>query len=625
VSSAIYIEYPRITLVEVGGNSRKPKLKSVIVGDLKEARNEDGTPITDKQGYLNKQIETFLKENKVKTGKLNLLVGPDGMRYRDMHLDFKDRRQIDRVLRFQVEGVLPTVAIEDIAVGYFILHEEGDGVRTLIHAADKDYVRSRIIALEENNAIVDAADSHLSGTLNLGLLHPELAPDTLPTLWLDFAGATAMVAVVHGGKVHSARVFLAPYLAESDQAKKAAKVKSELQEAEARAREFAGEPLDDEEEGALPKAESVNIGEQEIADRIGAMSRDEMLAFLNRVGVEARRTLLRENLDADPERLVVSGLGSAGDQLAELLGNELGLSDARAIELMEPVVPTKKDGTPKIDIPDVGELSYLTGVAIKGLGRDFTGINFRTGDLAPGTLFDYAKTPLAFAATLALLVAGILCMMAFTEKRRFDNLIADLRDTPPGIDAMFNRAFAPVQDPARRDELRGMHNRIEEFPENEIRNAHRALLAHQRELEGANTAEFNPPWPAEEIMAEVMRRIEAANRSYDFALLRMNIDTSTLRIDMIVSQSETQDERNKRNLPAHQRNLVEADRIMAELRAMTREHQHWFADEPNMSYGARDLSRPNEHGSGEARRAEQINLTIPMKRREREQRASEDS
>jgi len=617
VPSAIYIEYPRITLVEVGGNARKPKLKSVIVGDLAEARNEDGTPITDKQAYLNKQIETFLKENKVKTSKLNLLVGPDGMRYRDMHLDFKDRRQIDRVLAFQVEGVLPTVAIEDLAIGYIILHEEGDGVRVLVHAADKDYVRSRIVALEENNALVDAADSHLSGTLNLGLLHPELSADQPPTLWMDFAGSTAMVAAVYDGKVYSARVFLAPYLAESDEAKKAAQVRNELQAAEARAREFAG---DEDDEGAtLPKAESVNIGEQEIADRIGAMTRDELQKFLTRVGIEARRTLLREHLDAAPERLVVSGLGSAGDQLAEALGAELELPDARAIDLLEPVIPTSKDGTPKIDVPDVGELSYLVGVAIKGLGRDESGINFRYGDLAPGTMFDYAKTPLAFAATLVLLVAGILCMMAFVELRRFENLISELRDTPPGIDTMFARAYGPVQDPDQRATYVKRHNRLEEFPANEIRNAHRILLEHQRELEGANTAEFNPPWPADEIKAEVLRRIAAANPSFDFALLRLNVDPATMRIEMFVSLSEDQAEREARRprLPAEQRNLAETDRILASINAMIRDNPQWFEGEPTQSYGARNVERPNEHGSGPARRADQMNLVIRMKRPER--------
>jgi Tfp pilus assembly PilM family ATPase len=608
-ASAIYIEYPRVTLVEVTGSGRKPKLKSVIVGELGEARNEDGTPITDKQAHLNKQIQQFLKQHKVKTNKLSLLVGPDGMRFRDMHLDFKDRRQIDRVLRFQVEGVLPTVPIEDVAVGYHILHEEGDGVRVLVHAAEKDYVRRRIVALEESDAIVDSADSHLSGTMNIGLLHPELAPDTPPTLWLDFAGSTAMVAIVEGGKIYTARVFVSPYLAESDAERKSAQVRSELEAAEARAREFAGEPLAEDE--LAPKVESSNIGEAEIADRIRSMSREELERFLGRVAVEAQRTLLRENLETTPERLVVSGLGSAGDVLADALGERLGFEDVRAIELIEPLIPTDRDGAPKIEVPDVGELSYLAGVAVKLLGRDFSGINFRVGDLAPGTLFDYAKTPLAFAATLALLVAGIMCMMAYVERNRFQGMIAELRDTSPGLGPMFERAFAAVDE----DDERIRHNRIEDDPAEEISRAHQALRERQRELQGATTKDYTPPWPAEEIMAEVLRRIAAANPSYDFSLLRLAVDASSVRLEIVVSTTENQAERDARRpaLPPEQRNLTEIDRMMASLRAMTRDHPDWFAAEPTMRYGRRDLRRTDPQGNME-RTAEHINLNFQLNR-----------
>ena len=170
--TAFYIEYPRITAVELTGSGRKPRLKRVVVGDLPEPLNEDGTLMVDRQGYLNAQVANFVRENKLGGGKCYLLAGPEAMRYRDITLAFADVRQIDKVLQFQVEGVIPNIPIEDLTIGYNILHRTPEGARLLVHAAEKDYIRQRIIALEEAGCSVEAVDSHLSGTLNLGLLHP---------------------------------------------------------------------------------------------------------------------------------------------------------------------------------------------------------------------------------------------------------------------------------------------------------------------------------------------------------------------------------------------------------------------------------------------------------------------
>ncbi|MCC6465373.1 MAG: hypothetical protein IT463_08560, partial [Planctomycetes bacterium] len=401
MSIAFSIDYPRMVAVEVGGSARKPRLKRVAVAELKEPRNEDGTPVADKQAHLNAQVAEFLKANKLTGGKQLLLAGPDALRFRELQLAFSDRRQIDRVIQFQVEGAIPNAAIEDLSIGYHIVAKGENSTRLLVHAAEKDYIRQRLTALEEGGASIDSVDSHLSGTLNLGLLHEELAADNPPALWLDFAGTTAAVIVVEGGEVRAGRVFVSPYLAgasgataTADQVKAAAGAAQA--EAEKRAREIAGGT--DSVHG-MPKAESTNIGAAEVADRIKHMSRDDLLKFIQRVAVEAKRTLYMTPGLPEPQRLVISGLGAEGSHLSALLANELGLEKYAAVDLMDTICSADQ----KSGLPDCGELTYLTGVALKGLGRDFTGIDFRYGDLAPGTLMDYARTPLAFAATLALL------------------------------------------------------------------------------------------------------------------------------------------------------------------------------------------------------------------------------
>ncbi|MCA8937019.1 MAG: hypothetical protein KDB68_12540 [Planctomycetes bacterium] len=617
---AFYIEYPRITAVEVGGSGRKPKLKRVVVGDLPEPRNDDGTLMVDRQGYLNEHIGAFVKENKLSGGKCYLLAGPDAMRYRDMTMAFSDQRNIDRVLQFQVEGVIPNIPIEDLTVGYNILTKTPEGARLLVHAADKGYIRERIIALEEAGCSVEAVDSHLSGTLNLGLLHPELAKDKPPTLWIDFAGTTAAISVVFGGEVLTSRVFISPYLAGASGATATAEgAKEEARHAQAEAEMHArmtqeyvllekaekeDADLDDVAEAALPKSESVNIGEAQVADRIKHMSRDELMKFISRVSIEARRTLLMTNLDVEPERLLVSGLGPAGRDLTALLANELELEDAQDIELMEVVNPPGRG----IKTPDVGEATYLSGVALKGLGRDYTGIDFRYGDLAPGTLFDYAKTPLAFTATLVLLFAGIMFLISFNQAQQFERDIFALRDQDRGPEYYFKAAFYHVPKdakPASKEEAKERtYPTMAEDPANEIRNAAKRLKAHQARLQGAVEDVYAEPLPADQILAEVLKTIEKAVPSYDFALLRLDIVESGVTLEYLASLTETQAERDR--LKAG--NMKEADRMFAAFRELHDAHPEWFDRPPEQSLGNRASTGP------EGRVADQMTLKLYLKK-----------
>ncbi len=606
MATALYIEYPRITAVELVGNARKPRVKRVCVGALPEARNEDGTPIADKQGHLNKHVANFIKEHKLRSGKFYLLIGPEGMRYRDLHLAFSDRRQIERVLQFQVEGVIPNVPIEEMALGYNVLGASAEGAHLLVHAADKDYVRTRITALEEAGLSVEGADSHLSGTINLGMLHPEFADDTPATLWLDFAGTIATVAEVSEGKINGARVFLSPYLAGASGGtagatgvKEAARTAQE--EAEVRAREFLG----GEEGATLPASDSVNMGEQEVAGRIQHMSRDELQKFLGRVAVEAKRTLLMSNLEVEPQRLIISGLGKAGDEIATALGAELGLQDARAIELMDAVGRDGKDDKP---LPDLGELSYLTGVGLKGIGRDYTRINFRYGDLAPGTLFDYAKTPLAFTATLALLFGGILFLMSFTHSRNYEQLIADLRDGDGGRSpkSFYDGAFKY----ARELEIKAPdYPQNVEDPAQEIRSTHKVLKDRLNLLQGQVADNYKRPHPADEIIVAVLKAIQDAGPSYDFALVGVTISPRLMRVEYYVSLSETEAEQAKLNVPAVYRNakLNEEERMLASMGAMVEKHPDWFEAKP------RQTKPGNPLRNSEGREAQLVDLSFPLK------------
>jgi len=617
---AFSIDFPRIVAVEVTGSAKKPRLKRVAVGELAEPRNEDGTMVADRQAHLNGQVAKFIKENKLASGKQYLLVGPDAMRFRDLRLAFSDKRQINRVLPFQVEALIPNVPIEEMSLGYIPLLKEPEGSLLLVHAADKSYIRQRLTALEEAGCSIEGIDSHLSGTLNLGLLHPELAADKPPTLWLDFAGTTAAVILLDHGNVQAARVFVSPYLAGASGATATATDAKSVadqarREAEARAREIAAKNATDSvtlpggDSTSLPKGESVNMGAAQVADRIRHMSRDDLMKFIQRVGVEARRTLAMSRHDAEPARLVVSGLGAQGGDLATLLSNELQLESGTAIALMDSV-----SSKGEVSAPDLGELTYLTGVALKGLGRDLTGIDFRYGDLAPGTLLDYARTPLAFTATLALLFGGILFLVSYTHVRRYEADILYLRDQEPGLRYYFDKVAFKDVDKTKKASKQVLAERTytvdEEDAANEITTNHKKLADHQKRLEGKTTDNFERPVPADVVLSLVLKTISDAKPSYDFALLRVDVKNNNLNLVFLASQSETPEDLKGVG------GVKEADRMFDAFRKLTRSDPKMFQDEPKLSYGARTQPGPG------GRNADVVTLQIPLVKPERKKPAA---
>ncbi len=588
MATALYINQTQILAVTVGGSARKPRLKSVATGALAEARTEDGAVVVDRTKHLADQVAAFLKANKLGSGHKILLVGPDAMRYRELRLAFSDRRQINKVIQFQVEGAIPSVPIEDLAVGYSILSSDAAGSRVLVMAADKDYIKKRLDALEMAGVGVDSVDCNLSGTLNLGLLHEELSADKPATLWLDFAGNTAAVSLLSDGKVLSTRVFVSPYVAGAGGAAPTAEQsKAQLKQLEAQAIGTAqqaprdeyvlltGEPeRDDTDSGnepatlpaadtanvGLPKSESVNLGAQQVADRNRKMSREELLKFVGRVAAEARRSLYMMRLEVPVLRLVVSGLGPEGQHLAAALANELQIENFSAIDLMDTVNPVGRDGERGVKTPDLGEITFLTGVALKGLGRDFTGVDYRTGDLAAGTLFDYAKTPLAFTATLVFLFAGIMFLVAYTQVQSLERATADLLVMPNDLQQYFGQAFKNMDKSklSAKDKQELVYPVIEGEPAAEIRAVAKRLEDHQKKLRGDVVTDHPIPHRADVIVSDVIGALKDGQPSYDFALIKIDVNQDMASVTFFASTSETAEEISKRGGKREDLRMVDA-------------------------------------------------------------------
>jgi hypothetical protein len=93
-------------------------------------------------------------------------------------------------------------------------------------------------------------------------------------------------------------------------------------------------------------------------------------------------------------------------------------------------------------------------------------------------------------------------------------------------------------------------------------------------------------------MAEVLRTIQRAVPSYDFALVKFQLTGSVLRLEYYVSLSETADEKQKLGVPAEYRDFTEDERLFAEFRLMADSNKKWFVERPRQDNVGNPVDNP---------------------------------
>ncbi|MCK6440737.1 MAG: hypothetical protein L6Q71_11135, partial [Planctomycetes bacterium] len=204
----IYFDDKGAVAVRVEGSAKKARIAACAELEW-EAPSPEADADARKEARKD-QLKTWLKKNKLLGQPVALCLDSSHVLFRDMHMAFGDRRQIDKVITFQVEGLIPSTPIEELAVGYTILDSNEEGSQLLVSAAHKGPLREQIELLDSVKTSAELADSTIGGALNLRPFIPELAHVEEPTAWVDVQGGRAMIAVLVDDKIKSVRNLLIP-------------------------------------------------------------------------------------------------------------------------------------------------------------------------------------------------------------------------------------------------------------------------------------------------------------------------------------------------------------------------------------------------------------------------------
>ncbi|MCA8939955.1 MAG: hypothetical protein KDB07_09110 [Planctomycetes bacterium] len=207
MATSIYVSDREAIGVVVGGSAKKPKISRV-------ERLEFSPPGFDEEGNAFPpemvadvravELKQWVKQKRL-GGKVAATLDASHVIFRDIFIEFSDRKQIDKVINYQVEGVIPSEPIESLCVGYVVDERSERGSRLTIAAAHRRRVRTLVEDLDFAQAKPMTCDSALGGILTLRRYSERLSHCDKPTVWVDLQDDVALLAVLEGEKMLSFR------------------------------------------------------------------------------------------------------------------------------------------------------------------------------------------------------------------------------------------------------------------------------------------------------------------------------------------------------------------------------------------------------------------------------------
>jgi len=324
---------------------------------------------------------------------------------RVIKLPFVDRKRMDRVIPFEVEGYTP-FNIEEMVVSYHIVKIEGGEAHILALLVKKDVLRDHLATLERVNIspkIVDLDALALYSTSSLVLKGIE-GPFSLA----DIGASKTSICIVSDGQISMIRSL--PMGGET--------ITTAIQ------KEFQLSPDEAEQRKILHGVILESDADSEETRKISTCIESAISPLIR----EIRQTFHSYEADYHQRigRMFLCGGGSALRNLVPYLSRELGL-DIEPLDVLE--APFNKL---KGDVVSAALIPHGLGLALRGVGNgDFSQVDFRRDEFAFRSEVKEIKGKIVSVGILTLVLLLLLSLnyyLKFTAKQRqYDDLRGEIR------------------------------------------------------------------------------------------------------------------------------------------------------------------------------------------------------
>jgi|GEM_PF-2276992 len=396
---------------------------------------------------------------------------------RDIPVPFKSDDQIRKVIKYEVEHHLHDCDADDVIVQYVKVGETGDGSNLLVFAAKKTEISRTIEACRGAGVEMLAIDLDALGALH-AVEFAGLLEDAPRSVLINIGHRSTEILFLRDGKLRAVRSIrmgvdsIAQGLARD--------MDIEFGEADAKLTGISHEsesgdlfiPVD----GGLDIKADTEKSHAELEHDLFRQKRDEFVVRLKREYVRSSAAI---GSGGEVDQILVTGPGLRVPDLLDLLSTRIG----KSLEAFRPsefykgkIDGNGGDGEQQADFEACSAIAL--GLALKGLGHDSLGLDFRQEDLKVANRFELLKNGLAVCVTLIFLVLMAASFLFVYQKStlRRDVFARIQTDAYQEMDIV-TTAYGKLGEAIVPERYKITAREIEEQPE-----AHETLKRYNREL-----------------------------------------------------------------------------------------------------------------------------------------------
>ncbi|MBK9387248.1 MAG: pilus assembly protein PilM [Planctomycetes bacterium] len=404
----IEIEAEAIRVAVVDGSQKRFVLTDFKSVPIERETPAEGSSEGPSTADITRAINAAMREIRGKRENLGIAVDTSRAVIREHSLPFTGDDRIRQVLKFEIEGKLPQMGIDDVIVDYYVIDESENQSKLLVAALPKKVLEPQLRA-----AAAADCDPQVASLSAFALFNAVAACGKVP--------AQGNAAFVH--VLDDQILFL---VTEDGALRQVRSLKGGAGTLGRNIRRELGPKATPPQFSAPSETEDAGVDEdllviQDEAPPTMELARGEVgrdlaerqsRAFISRLTRDLRRTVFSLRLQRNTPVFVsgrVNDLPGFVAEMASIFGGE-----ARSLDLHESLEHSiDLSGT---ELQDAGDrLPVALGIALHMVGADFVGTNFRQEELRFARSFDILKVPLAFALFFLFLFLALENVYLFRE------------------------------------------------------------------------------------------------------------------------------------------------------------------------------------------------------------------
>ena len=318
---------------------------------------------------------------------------------REVSLPFKGEDQIRKTVRFEMESLIHNYTIEQLIVSHYKTGETDKASLLLAAAVPKPVIEKRLKLFQSAGVDPIALDLDVAAVIN-AMLHAGAIATDEPLLLVHGTPKFTKLVFIEERRPRSIRTIRFS-MGGPAEAAAAAAVQTSAKAADA--------PTETGEVIPLVMVSESDTGEAPAFDELPPDHQSALIGILSK---EISRFLLANASASSPAHILLSGDFEA-DGAAEMLESATRIP-VKTVDLVQAVSPGSKhiDASARIAVP--------LGLALKGVGIDAMGMDFRQEEFQYTKKFEALKTTLLVTVELVIVFLAAIALHFYFKKKDID-------------------------------------------------------------------------------------------------------------------------------------------------------------------------------------------------------------